>query len=184
MERRGFFRSLVAGGATVTNSLAGKPLKHRREPIGVATYHGPMAIPAHVAEIVAEDPALHRVRGGGKDKLAARYAADGVVWLFRCRVPDHRQMVGDVRRTADGWRVCCWSAATPSPTVPPAERLMDGAGSRQNDGGRPAEPQAPPMTQPETDWTDSSEYSQYFLTEEEWAALNIPKKALEDVTDR
>lgn len=106
--------------------LAGLPLKHRRKdaPKGARLYHGPMEIPPHVAEIVRESPDVHKLRGG--KKFAMRYADGATTWLFRCRVPESRQMVGDIMRQPDGRiRICCWSAATPSPTIPTVDRLLE-----------------------------------------------------------
>jgi len=110
--RRSFFSALVAGGATVTNTLAGLPLKHRKADKlrGTRLYHGPMFIPPDVTALIREDPALHRTR---QRKLVSRYAEDGVTWLFRCEIPASRAMVGEVVRTPEGThRVHCWSAAT------------------------------------------------------------------------
>lgn len=126
-SRRDFFRSLVAGGATVTSDLSGLPLKHRRrdKQPNIRLYHGPMLVPPDVAEVLREDPALHRLRGGGH-KLAARYAdGDGTTWLMRARVPESRAMVGDIVRQSDGHlRVTCWSAARLSPTYRDARELV------------------------------------------------------------
>jgi len=110
-DRRSFFRTLVVGGAAVTDTLHGLPLKHRKADKlrGTRLYHGPMFVPPDVAEIIREDPSLHRTR---ERKLVSRYAEDGITWLFRCQIPASRAMVGEVIRTPEGtYRVHCWSVA-------------------------------------------------------------------------
>lgn len=107
-SRRDFFASLVGGGATVTQRVRSKNRRvHHRDTV---LYHGPMTIPAHVAECVRESPELAR---STCRHLLARYAdADGIIYRFRCRVPDHRGMVGEIVRTqANAVRLHCWSAA-------------------------------------------------------------------------
>ena len=113
-DRRGFLQSLVALGADTRRTRKRVPKSHAQD---VRLYHGPMTIPAHVAEAVREDPTPHRASGRGTH-LVSRYAeADGTVWLFRCRIPTHRGMVGEIVRTPIGrYRIHCWSAATPSPS--------------------------------------------------------------------
>ena len=83
-----------------------------------------MQIPAHVYEAVREDPTPHRSTGRGAH-LVSRYAeADGTVWLFRCQIPEHRGMVGEIVRTPLGrTRVHCWSAADPGAYKTPTEQL-------------------------------------------------------------
>ena len=119
IPRRDFFRSLIAGGATVRDTRGRKKVKHQ----DIRIYHGPMTIPAHVAEAVREDPTPHRT----KDRhYVSRYAeADGTVWLFRCQVPAHRGMVGEIVQTPIGQRkrIHCWSAATPGEYRTPEELL-------------------------------------------------------------
>lgn len=110
-DRRSFFQSLVAGGATVSQRE-----QHRNRRVhhaGERIYHGPMEVPARIAGIIADHPVLkmttHR-------QLVSRYAgdADGWVWLFRCQIPEHRLMVGEIVRTPEGRiRVHCWHAADP-----------------------------------------------------------------------
>jgi hypothetical protein len=112
MERREFFQSLIAGGATVRKNRKRQPRAHTGD---IRLYHGPMTIPTHVAEAVREDPTPHRATGRGTH-LVGRYAeADGTVYLFRCQIPTHRGMVGEIVRAPIGQRirVHCWSAATP-----------------------------------------------------------------------
>ena len=112
MERREFFQSLIAGGATVRKNRKRVKGSHRQD---VRLYRGPMEIPAHVAEAVREDPTPHRATGRGTH-LVSRYAeADGTVWLFRCQIPAHRGMLGEIVQVPVGKRirVHCWSAATP-----------------------------------------------------------------------
>lgn len=110
MERREFFQSLIAGGATVRRTR--KHVKHSED---VRLYHGPMSIPAYVYEAVREDPSPMRATGRG-GHLVSRYAeADGTVWIFRSQIPEHRGMVGEIVRTPIGrHRVHCWSSATPA----------------------------------------------------------------------
>lgn len=112
MERREFFQSLIAGGATVRKNRKRVKGAHRQD---IRLYHGPMQIPPHVAEAVREDPTPHRATGRGTH-LLSRYAdADGTVWLFRCQIPAHRGMVGEIVQSPIGQRkrIHCWSAATP-----------------------------------------------------------------------
>lgn len=110
MERREFFRSLIAGGATVKVRAEHRNRKahHQNEVI----HHGPMEIPERIASIVAEHPAIKRTTHGGK--LVSRYAEGSWTWLFRCQVPATRLMIGEIVRTPEGnTRVHCWSAARP-----------------------------------------------------------------------
>lgn len=126
MERRDFFKSLVAAGA-----VPQKTRKHTDHSGDIRIYHGPMEIPAHVYEAVREDPALCYATGrpghGRKGHLVSRYAdPDGTVWIFRCQIPEHRGMVGEIIQTPIGQRkrIHCWSAATPADTYKaPAELL-------------------------------------------------------------
>lgn len=142
-SRRDFFRSLVAGGATVTSDLSGQPLKHRKrdKQPNIRLYHGPMLVPPDVAEILRESPDLHRTRSR---HLVGRYAdADGTTWLIRTRVPDSRAMVGDIVRQQDGHlRITCWSAARISPTYRDARALI--AANATDDGCAILPPLAPP----------------------------------------
>jgi hypothetical protein len=70
-----------------------------------------MLIPERVALIVAEHPAIKRTT---HSHLVSRYAENGWTWLFRCQIPAHRKMVGEIVRTPAGdIRVHCWSAADP-----------------------------------------------------------------------
>lgn len=109
MDRRSFFQSLIAGGAAVTERPEHKNRKahHQNEVL----FHGPIEIPERVVNIVAEHPAIKRTT---HRKLVSRYAENNWVWLFRCQIPESRQMVGEVVRTPEGKiRVHCWSAARP-----------------------------------------------------------------------
>lgn len=58
MERRAFFQSLIAGGAQV----AERPERRNRREHHQDTliYHGPMSIPARLAAIIADHPAIKR----------------------------------------------------------------------------------------------------------------------------
>ena len=106
-SRREFFQSLIAAGAVPRRNM--KAVKH---PDNVRIYHGPMEIPAHVAECVREDPTPHKATGRGRHWVTRYAEADGTVWLFRCGIPFHRGMVGEIIRTPLGrHRVHCWSAA-------------------------------------------------------------------------
>ena len=123
MERREFFQSLIAGGATVRKNRKRVKGAHR---LDIRIYHGPMQIPAHVSEAVREDPTPHRATGRGTH-LVSRYAeADGTVWLFRCQIPTHRGMVGEIVQSPIGQRkrVHCWSAADPGEYRTPEELLV------------------------------------------------------------
>ena len=114
LTRNEFFRSLIAGGATVRDTRGRGKVKH----LDIRLYHGPMQIPAHVAEALREDPTPHRT----KDRhFVSRYAdADGTVWLFRCQVPAHRGMVGEIVQTPIGQRKrvhcmeCCYTWRLPT----------------------------------------------------------------------
>jgi hypothetical protein len=108
-DRRQFFQSLIAGGAAVR-----KTRKHVPHAADERLYHGPMQIPPHVYEAVREDPTPHRSTGRG-GHLVSRYVdPDQTTWLFRCQIPAHRLMVGEIVRTPlSRIRVHCWSAADP-----------------------------------------------------------------------
>ncbi len=108
VERREFFQSLIAGGATVKVRPERRNARaHHRDEI---VYRGPFSVPAHVAAIVAEHPGLVQTTSGRH--VAMRYSDHGTVYLFRCRVPEHRAMVGEIVRTPAGAiRVHAWSAA-------------------------------------------------------------------------
>ena len=109
MERRDFFRSLIAGGATVKEWPERK--NHRAHHKNTLIYHGPMSVPVRIVSIIADHPAIKKTTHG---HLTSRYAESGWTWLFRCHIPEHRKMIGDIRRQPDGRiRVCCWSAADP-----------------------------------------------------------------------
>jgi hypothetical protein len=119
-DRRNFLQQLVAGGATVRHTRKRVPRAHAND---IRLYHGPMTIPPHVAGAVREDPTPHRATGRGTH-LVSRYAdADGTVWLFRCQIPTHRGMVGEIVQSPIGRRirVHCWSAATPGEYRTPEE---------------------------------------------------------------
>ena len=121
MDRREFFSGLIAGGATVRKTR--KHVEHRGN---IRLYHGPMTIPAHVAEAVREDPSPMRATGRGTH-LVSRYAdADGTVWLFRCQIPAHRGMVGEIVQVPIGQRkrIHCWSAASPAAYREPSEIII------------------------------------------------------------
>jgi hypothetical protein len=119
ITRQSFFRSLIVGGATVRDTRGRKKVKH----LDIRLYHGPMLIPAHVAECVREDPAPHRT----KDRhLVSRYVdVDGTVWIFRCQIPASRAMVGEIVQTPIGQRkrIHCWSAANPGEYRTPEDLL-------------------------------------------------------------
>lgn len=151
MERRQFFRTLAAGGASVAQRPQLRNVrKHHRDEM---VYHGPMLIPEDVARIIAEHPAIKKTT---HRHLTSRYAQDGCTWLFRCQIPASRQMVGDIRRTQDGhMRVTCWSAARAGETYPdaaklvappaPAEESMMEYSDYAEPMPRPAAPILPPM---------------------------------------
>jgi hypothetical protein len=134
VERRDFLQSLVAGGATVRKNRKRVKGAHRQD---IRLYHGPMQIPPHVAEAVREDPTPHRATGRGTH-LVSRYAdADGMVWLFRCQIPSHRGMVGEIVQAPIGLRkrIHCWSAATPGEYLTPEERLAMRSGAGEGSIG-------------------------------------------------
>lgn len=120
MERRDFLQSLIAGGSTVRKNRKRVPKAHAGD---IRLYHGPMEIPAHVYEAVREDPTPHRATGRGTH-LNSRFAdSDGTVYLFRCQIPAHRGMVGEIVQAPIGQRlrVHCWSAARPGGYRPTAD---------------------------------------------------------------
>lgn len=119
IERRGFFRRLVAAGAAITERPAAKNRRahHKFQKL----YHGPLLIPENVAAIIAEHPAIKKTTCR---HLVSRYSFGGVTWLFRCQVPESRAMVGEITRTPEGnIRVHCWSAANPGRYRTPEELL-------------------------------------------------------------
>lgn len=118
MERREFFRSLIAGGATVSQRPERRNRRVHHE--GTKLYHGPLLIPEYVAGIVAAHPAIKRTTHGGH--LVSRYADAAYTWLFRCQIPESRAMVGEIVCTPEGkLRIHCWSAARPGEYREPAE---------------------------------------------------------------
>ena len=107
MERREFFKSLIAGGASMRERPRAK--NRRAHHTGERLYHGPMEIPEDIVRIIAAHPAIKKTTCR---HLVSRYANTGWVWLFRCQIPESRQMVGEIIRTPEGKiRVHCWSAA-------------------------------------------------------------------------
>lgn len=149
-DRRSFFRSLIAAGA-----VPRKTRKHVKHSDDVRLYHGPMVIPAHVAEAVREDPTPMRAAGRGSH-LMSRYAEPGesTVYVFRCAIPAHRTMIGDIRRTALGRiRVSCWSACDPA--MLRGDRKVEGIIAYHTQP--PIQTQdhrliLPPLTQPSAEW--------------------------------
>ena len=122
-DRRSFFQSLIAAGAIPKKTRKRVPKSHAGD---IRLYHGPMLIPAHVAECVREDPSPLRATGRGTH-LVSRYAdPDGTVWLFRCQIPASRAMVGEIMQVPIGQRkrIHCWSAATPGNYLEPSEILI------------------------------------------------------------
>lgn len=148
MDRRTFFQSLVAVGAPVRRTR--KRVLHTGD---MRLYHGPIAIPAHVAEAVREDPTPYRASGRGTH-LMSRYAEpDGTVYVFRCQIPEHRGMVGEIVRTPLGrMRVHCWSAANPGEYREPRERY-EAADQQAPAIQQAAPPILPPLMTPErSEW--------------------------------
>jgi len=122
MDRREFFQGLIAGGLPVRRTRKRVPKAHAGD---VRIYHGPMQVPEHVAEAVRHDSTPYKSTGRGSH-LVTRYAeSDGTVWLFRCQIPDHCGMVGEIVRTPlQRFRVHCWSAANPAAYRQPGEILQ------------------------------------------------------------
>lgn len=109
MERREFFRSLIAGGATVQEWPERKNARKHHE--GNRLYHGPLEIPGRIVGIIDNHPGIKRTTDR---HLVSRYAEADWTWIFRCQIPAHRLMIGEVVRTPEGKiRVHCWSAADP-----------------------------------------------------------------------
>lgn len=107
MERRAFFQSLIAGGSTINQRPENKNRRAHHQ--GERLHHGPIEIPERIVAIVAAHPGLKR---STHRHLVSRYAENEWVWLFRCQIPESRQMVGEIIRTPEGKiRVHCWSAA-------------------------------------------------------------------------
>ena len=146
MERREFFKSLIAGGATVSERTERRNRReHHRDEI---MYHGPMLIPERVAAIVAEHPAIKRTTHGAH--LVSRYSETGWTWLFRCQVPAHRKLVGEIVRTpAGGIRVHCWSAADPERYTRNDEPTTILAAKATRTQSAPI---MPPLMAPEPEW--------------------------------
>ena len=160
-SRREFFQSLVAGGATVRQWPERR--NHRAHHTNELVYHGPMTIAANVAAIIADHPALVKTTHG---HLASRYAQGGWVWKFRCQIPEHRCMVGDIRRAADGIiRVTCWSAGDPASCRHTTGYEEPAAIVARK--SPPAAPILPPLSTPEPDWandrivTDEADYIEF-----------------------
>lgn len=108
MERRDFFKSLVAGGATI--KVRPERKNQRAHHQGERIYHGPMEIPERVVSAVAQSPALAKTT---HRHLISRYTdGEGWEWRFRSQIPEHRLMVGEIIRTPEG-NVCvhCWASA-------------------------------------------------------------------------
>ncbi len=126
-SRREFFRSLIAGGATARHTRKRVPKSHAADS---RIYHGPMEIPPHIYEAVREDPAPMRASGRGTHLLSRYAEADGTVWLFRCQIPTHRGMVGEIVRTRIGGRIRihCWSAADVGAYLQPQQIVERKAG--------------------------------------------------------
>ena len=122
MERREFFQSLIAGGATVRQRGT-----HQKHSGGTVLYRGPMTIPEHVVAALAQNPGLYRTSGRGTH-LLSRYAdrerngkGSGAVYIFRCQIPAHRAMVGEIVLSDGHYGVHCWQAADPSDYSEPLE---------------------------------------------------------------
>ena len=127
MERREFFKSLIAGGATAR--IRPERRNERKHHTGEIMYRGPLTIPERVSAIVAEHPGLCRTTSR---HLVMRYVDRGTVYLFRARVPEHRAMVGEIVRTFTGaLRVHAWSAADPVEDWPEWLKETDRADIRQ-----------------------------------------------------
>jgi len=192
MERREFFRSLVAGGATVTTDLKGKSLKHRKadKAPNVILRRGPFEVPADVYEAIRESPDLHKTR---KRRLAARYV-DGadVTWLMMSAISVHRGMMGEICRTPEGrYRVHCWEIARDG-----GAPLRDARWYIEQDRMRhAAEMQAPPpqdrcwcgdIADPESNHPDHQHICRAHGTERwvdgEWVAWVEPSMTLPRIT--
>lgn len=124
MERRDFFKSLIAGGAAPKVRERGKNNRaHHKQDV---VYHGPMTIPVEVAEIIATHPGLCRTT---HRHLVSRYSQNGRTWIFRCQIPKHRAMVGEIIRTPEGkLRIHCWSAARLSDTYRSPDQIIAASG--------------------------------------------------------
>ena len=144
MERREFFSSLIAGGATVAKRPQRRDIRHADEVI----YRGPMLIPERVALIIADHPAIKRCNRNGH--LVSRYAEGGWTWLFRCQIPAHQKMVGEIVRTPAGAiRVHCWSAADPERYTRNDEPTTILAAKATRTQSAPI---MPPLMAPEPEW--------------------------------
>jgi hypothetical protein len=155
MERREFFKTLVAGGATAAERTEQRNRRaHHHDEI---VYHGPMLIPERVAIIVAEHPAIKRTTNGGH--LVSRYAEDGWTWLFRCQIPAHRKMVGEIVKTPAGAiRVHCWSAADPARYTRDDEPATIMARKVAPQPPAPIMPPLPDLDATESEWSDAANW--------------------------
>ncbi len=121
MQRRDFFAALASTGAAPKAWAQKKnKLKHHA---GERLYHGPMLIPAHVAETVRESPEVYRTTH--RHPVLRYVDSDQTVYLLRSRVPESRAMIGEIVRTPEGRvRVHCWSAARTSTTYREVSELL------------------------------------------------------------
>ena len=152
-DRRQFFQSLIAGGATVVKRPRRCDIRHTDDNV---IYHGPMLIPERVAAIVAEHPAIKR--SNRTSHLVSRYAENSWTWLFRCQIPEHRKMVGEIVRTPAGAiRVHCWSTADPERYTRNDEPTTILAAKATRTQSAPI---MPPLMAPEPEWqSDTLEYT-------------------------
>ena len=109
IERREFFKVLIANGAVVKSRPQHK--NRRAHHLDTQLYHGPMLIPERISNIIAEHPSIKQTTHG---HLVSRYAENEWTWIFRCQIPFHRNMIGELVMTPEQKiRVHCWSVANP-----------------------------------------------------------------------
>lgn len=105
--KREFFTTLIVDGAPLKERAEHK--NRRAHHADEVVYHGPMLIPERVANAVAGSPGIARTTHG---HLVSRYVDAQFTWRFRCQIPEHRGMVGEITYTQSGeFRVHCWAAA-------------------------------------------------------------------------
>lgn len=97
-----------------------RPWHPRKRHCNEVLYRGPFRIPAHIAAVCAETPDMRSRTGSlNPKKLIMCYdernrAADPALlkWRFRCPIPAHRCMVGEIQRGSDGiYRIVSYAAA-------------------------------------------------------------------------
>lgn len=110
-DNKEFFTRLLAGKQPV-NEYQNKAKNHESHKKDIRLYHGPIVIPEDVKVAISQS-SVYRT---GNSSLAQKIVdTEGVTWLFKCEIPSHRVMVGEVMKTPDKrYRVHGWKAADES----------------------------------------------------------------------